>query len=276
MAVYAVGDVQGCRDELEALLDHAGFDAASDTLWLVGDLVNRGPQSLEVLRFVRSLGTRAVCVLGNHDITLLAQAAGARESDGGMRDILEAPDREDWIDWLRHRPVLHHDPALGYVLVHAGLLPQWTLEEAKGYARELEEFLRSDRWSRKIGKLYGSTPKRWKDGRTGMDRLRLICNTFTRLRYLSADGTPDWKCKAGANRCPEDLLPWFRAPGRRTRDERIVFGHWSTLGYHHGDGVLGLDTGCVWGGCLTAVRLDAEPPARLQIDCAQWRSPGQD
>ena len=275
MAVFAVGDVQGCRDELDALLAQAGFDAGRDALWCVGDLVNRGPKSLETLRLFRELGERAVCVLGNHDITLLALAAGhAIKDDRQLRGVLDAPDAAELLDWLRRRPLLHHDESLGCTMVHAGILPQWTLAQAQTCARELEHALRADDWARTVGALYGAGPGRWDDTLTGAARLRMICNVFTRMRYLHEDGAPDWDCKAAPGAQPDGLLPWFEAPGRKMQGQRIVFGHWSTLGYHDAGDVLGLDSGCVWGGQLTLVRLDAEGVHPVQLPCPGFRQPG--
>ena len=270
MAVFAVGDIQGCLDELCSVLKQAGFRTRKDTLWCVGDLVNRGPKSLETLRFIRDLGSRAVCVLGNHDITLLALAAGIQvRSQHQLHEVLDAPDRDELIDWLRSRSLMHHDPKLGYAMVHAGLLPEWSLKQALGYAGELETFLRSDDWRKKIHKLYGPRPRRWRDSLTGFKRLRIITNVMTRLRYLDAEGRVDLDCKLSPVKCPRNLTPWFRAPARRTRRTRIIFGHWSTLGFYSGNNVWGIDTGCVWGRKLTVLRLDRGGPVPTQILCQQ-------
>lgn len=268
MAVFAVGDIQGCLDELCAVLKQAGFRSRKDTLWCVGDLVNRGPKSLETLRFIRDLGSRAVCVLGNHDITLLALAAGVPvRSQHQLHDVLDAPDCAELIDWLRTRPLMHHDAELDYAMVHAGVLPEWSLKQALGYAGELETFLRSAGWEKKIHKLYGPRPRRWKDSHAGFKRLRVITNTLTRLRYLDAEGRIDLDCKLSPVKCPRGVTPWFRAPGRRTRRTRIIFGHWSTLGFYSGNNVWGIDTGCVWGRKLTVLRLDRGGPVPTQILC---------
>ena len=270
MAVFAVGDIQGCLDEFRSVLKQAGFRARKDTLWCVGDLVNRGPRSLETLRYLRDLGPRATCVLGNHDITLLALAAGVPiHSRHQLHEILEAPDRDELIDWLRSRSLMHHDAELGYAMVHAGLLPEWSLRQALGLAGELETFLRSDGWKKKIHKLYGPRPRRWKDSHTGFKRLRIITNVLTRLRYLDAEGRVDLGCKLSPVKCPKNLTPWFRAPARRTRRKRIIFGHWSTLGFYSGNNVWGIDTGCVWGRKLTVLRLDRSEPVPTQILCQQ-------
>ena len=274
MTVYAVGDVQGCLDELRTLLEQVGFDRGRDALWCVGDLVNRGPRSLETLRFFRDLGERAVCTLGNHDITLLALAAGApARSDHQLHAVLDAPDRDELIEWLRHRPVLHHDPELGYAMVHAGLLPPWSLRRALELAGELEAFLRGGAWARELHLLYGPKPRRWRESLAGHKRLRFLLNAFTRMRYLDAEGRLELDCKRAPGRQPDGLRPWFEAPERRARDTRIVFGHWSTLGYHAGANVWGIDTGCVWGGGLTALRLDPAAPKMFRVPCQQRRRP---
>lgn len=273
MAVFAVGDIQGCLDELCAALETAGFDRRRDTLWCVGDLVNRGTQSLDTLRFLREFGPQAVCVLGNHDITLLALAASAPvRAHHQLQDVLDAPDRTELIEWLRTRPLCHYDPDLGYAMVHAGVLPEWTLEQAMAYARELEDFLRGEDWAANIHKLYGAKPRRWKASRTGFKRLRLIANVLTRLRYLDAEGRIDADCKLAPQASPSGLTPWFAAPGRKTRKTRIVFGHWSTLGYHAAHNVWGIDTGCVWGRSLTVLRLDAQGPKRFKAPCPGYAS----
>ena len=276
MTVYAVGDVQGCLDELQALLEQVGFDREHDALWCVGDLVNRGSQSLETLRFFRDLGARAVCTLGNHDITLLALAAGApvrSDRDHQLHAVLAAPDRDELIEWLRHRPVLHHDPELGYAMVHAGLLPPWTLPRALELAGELETFLRSDAWMQEIHLLYGPKPRRWRESLDGHKRLRFLVNAFTRMRYLDAEGRLELDCKSAPGRQPDGLQPWFEAPARRARDARIVFGHWSTLGYHADTNVWGIDTGCVWGRGLTALRLDPDEPKVYWVPCQRRLRP---
>ena len=270
MAVFAVGDIQGCLDELQAVLKQAGFRAREDMLWCVGDLVNRGPKSLETLRFLRDLGPHAICVLGNHDITLLALAAGASiRAQHQLGEVLEASDRDELVDWLRSRPLMHHDPDLGYALVHAGLLPEWSLKQALEHAGELEAFLRGNGWEKKIHKLYGPRPRRWKDSLTGFKRLRLITNVLTRMRYLDPEGRVNLDCKLSPVKCPRNLTPWFRAPSRRTRRTRIVFGHWSTLGFYSGNNVWGIDTGCVWGRKLTVLRLERGGPVPTQILCQQ-------
>jgi len=273
MAVYAIGDVQGCYDSLRALLDRVAFSPDADTLWLTGDLVNRGPQSLDVLRFVKSL-PNAVTVLGNHDLHLLAVASG--QAPLKKRDtfdaVLASPDRDELLDWLRHRPLLHHDPVLGYTLVHAGLLPQWDLAMAQALANEAEHFIAQSNRNTLFTHMYGDTPDHWDDSLAGWARIRLVINGMTRLRFCDPRGRLDLRPKMAPGGQAHDLLPWFQVPGRRSRNLHIVFGHWSTLGRSMQDGVISLDSGCLWGGQLTAVRLDI-PPVFIDIPCPQLRSP---
>jgi len=267
MATYAIGDVQGCCDELETLLRTLAFDPARDRVWLVGDLVNRGPRSLDVLRLVQRLGDAAVTVLGNHDLHLLAIARGAahlRPADHTLLPVLEAPDRDTLLDWLQSRPVLHHDPALGVTMVHAGLPPQWDIPLARRCATELEAALRSEYSGGLFADMYGNQPDLWDDELEGTDRLRFITNALTRLRVCDRSGRLLLKFKGPPANMPAAAIPWFQVPGRRSAGSRIVCGHWSALGYHDGDGVLALDTGCVWGGRLTAQRLDA-PAAPVAV-----------
>jgi bis(5'-nucleosyl)-tetraphosphatase (symmetrical) len=259
MAVYAIGDVQGCAAELERLLDRLEFSPDRDRLWFVGDLVNRGPRSLDVLRRVAALGHAAVVVLGNHDLHLLAVARGhtaLRGSDGGLQPILSAPDRERLLDWLQSRPMLHHDATLGITVLHAGLPPQWDIALARRCAAELEAALRGDRSGALFDEMYGNEPDLWRDDLEGTARLRFITNALTRLRACDREGRMLLRFKGPPQRLPAGATPWFRTAGRRSAGARIVCGHWSALGYHDECGVLTLDTGCVWGGSLTAQRLD--------------------
>lgn len=265
MAIYAVGDIQGCCDEFEALLAQLRFDPDSDRLWITGDLVNRGPRSLDVLRRVKGLGAAAITVLGNHDLHLLAAALAPGEPlkpGDTLGPIFTAPDRDELLMWLRSLPLLHHDATLGYTMIHAGLPPQWNLASASACAAELEEALRDDaRCLELFTHMYGDRPNCWSEDLRGLERLRFITNCFTRLRFCRTDGRLELKYKGKVDSAPAGIVPWFRVPQRRSRSLRIVCGHWSALGYHDGDGVLSIDTGCVWGGKLCAVRLDrdAEP-----------------
>lgn len=268
MAVYAIGDLQGCLDPLRRLLDRLAFDPARDKVWFTGDLVNRGPASLETLRFVHSLGELAVVVLGNHDLHLLATAwadSRPRKKRDTLDDILAAPDRDELLEWLRRRPLLHHDPEVGFTMVHAGLPPQWDLSEARAAAAELEAVLGGDRFIDFLLQMYGDQPALWDPGLAGIERLRFIVNAFTRMRYLRPDGSLEFDNKGPVDRSGTELIPWFRFPGRRSAGLSMVFGHWSTLGAIAHDGAFSLDTGCVWGGRLTALRLD--DAVRTCVEC---------
>lgn len=275
MSVYAIGDVQGCYAPLQQLLERLRFDTARDRLWFTGDLVNRGPQSLEVLRFVKELGERAVCVLGNHDLHLLAVAAGAAKfkKRDTLEEILKAPDRDELLHWLRTRPLLHHDADLGCTLIHAGLLPPWDLTDAQRLAREAETVLRGDQCVEFFHHMYGDLPDHWNENLRAHDRWRVIVNAFTRLRYCDLDGNMDLRPKGPPGSQPPDLLPWFQIPARRSRGLKIVFGHWSALGLWQGEDVIGLDSGCLWGRSLSAVRLDAEPVEFFSAACPPGQSP---
>lgn len=279
MAIFAIGDIQGCYDDLRRLLDRLAFNPAEDHLWLTGDLVNRGPKSLETLRFVKGLGERAVCVLGNHDLHLLALAAGhaqARPSDT-LDAILAAQDRDDLLAWLSSRPLLHHDAGLGYTLVHAGLPPQWSLATAQNCARELETVLQSSAANEFFAHMYGDQPDRWSPDLAGMARLRFIVNCFTRLRFVGPQGQLDLKQKGSPGNQPAGLVPWFAFPGRASANLHILFGHWSTLGEVSGHTVYALDSGCVWGGKLSALRLDGDDSgAWYSVTCAGAQRPGED
>jgi bis(5'-nucleosyl)-tetraphosphatase (symmetrical) len=262
MAVYAIGDIQGCCDEFEQLLTRIDFDSVRDRLWLTGDLVNRGPRSLDTLRLVKSLGDAAITVLGNHDLHLLAIALdphAKRKSKDTLDEILNASDRDELLHWLRHQPMLHHDAQLNRTLIHAGLPPQWDLKLAQFCAHELETALRDlPRACELFQNMYGDEPDQWRDDLQGFARLRFITNCLTRLRVCTESGRLKLKAKGVPDELDAELYPWFRAPKRRTRNDRIVCGHWSALGFHNTDNVLALDTGCVWGGTLCAVRLDQE------------------
>lgn len=275
MALYAIGDVQGCYDSLRKLLDKIHFDPTNDRLWFTGDLVNRGPRSTEVLRFVSALGDRAVTVLGNHDLHLLAVAAGASSlsSRDTLNDVLASRDSEYLLTWLARRPLFHHDKAIGYALVHAGLLPQWDLVLAEHCAREAEAAIAGPHAAEFFRHMYGDSPEQWNERLTGWDRLRLIVNAFTRLRFCHPDGRVDYQHQGPLGSQPPPLLPWFQIPNRRNLGVRIVFGHWSLLGRWDSDGVIGLDTGCLWGRQLTAVRLSGPRRAFVSIECGVYRVP---
>lgn len=277
MATYLIGDIQGCDDALGRLLDKIGFSPSRDTLYLLGDLVNRGPASLAVLRRLIALEGSAHSLLGNHDLHLLATAQGVRKPhrNDTIADILDAPDRSALVDWLRARPVALH--AHGWLMVHAGVLPQWDLEQTLALAGELEAVLRSPDWAVFLRDMYGNQPDFWSDSWQGADRLRVIVNTFTRLRFCSAQGIMEFDTKDDADAAPEGFMPWFDVPGRRTAGALIAFGHWSTLGDVQRPDLLPLDTGCVWGGCLTAARLgDATGEVeRISVKCVQARKPGK-
>jgi bis(5'-nucleosyl)-tetraphosphatase (symmetrical) len=266
MATYAIGDVQGCFDELQRLLDEIRF-GNDDRLWFVGDLVNRGPKSLDVLRFVRGLGGRAIAVLGNHDLHLVTQHEGFERAraDDTFQDVLAAPEAKVLVDWLRMRPMMHAEG--DYAMVHAGLLPQWTLERALALAGEVERALRGPDYRAFLGNMYGSTPAEWNDALTGWDRLRVIVNAMTRLRFCSPQGRMDLRAK-GAH-APPGLRPWFEG-----RDDRrtLVCGHWSALGLRLEGRLAALDSGCVWGGRLSALRL--EDRTLFQVPCAGYQAPG--
>ena len=275
MARYAIGDIQGCCDELKALLKRCNFSADRDELWFVGDLVNRGPQSLETLRLVRALGANATVVLGNHDLHLLALAFGSKRKvkDGDTLDaILKAPDRDQLLEWLLRRPLAVYDEPRGDVLVHAGLVPEWSPRDAAKLAREVEAVLREDPRAL-FDAMYGNKPDKWDPGLRGMDRLRFVINAFTRMRFVASDGRIDLKQKGAPGEQPPDLVPWFDAPNRASRNVRVVCGHWSTLGLKRRKDLLALDTGCVWGGALTAVNLDGDDEP-VQLRCAGHQSPG--
>lgn len=277
MAVYAVGDVQGCHLELLRLIERLRFDPAVDRLWLTGDLVNRGPDSLAVLRFVHGLGDAATVVLGNHDLHLLAVAAGLRPLKGGdesLEPVLRAPDGEVLLDWLAQRPLLHRDAALGWTMIHAGLPPQWDLATAAACAREVEAALARDRVGF-LAAMYGNQPDCWSPRLAGPERLRFTVNCLTRLRFVDAAGRLLLEYKGTVESAPPGALPWFRHPGRLSAGERIVAGHWSALGYVRDGGVLALDTGCVWGGSLCAVRLDADAEP-VRVPCRGSLRPGED
>ena len=267
MATYAIGDIQGCYDSLQALLARCAFDPATDRLWLVGDLVNRGPQSLTTLRFIRSLGDAAVTVLGNHDLYLLMVAEGGakfRGKDDTLQEILDAPDCDELLYWLRHQPLCYTDGE--YCMVHAGLLPQWTAARARELSCEVESALQGPNFREFILNLWGSEPAGWSDDLAGWPRLRVIVNAMTRMRFCTLDGIMEFKVKGKLSNAPAGHLPWFDLPDRQSRDSVLVTGHWSALGLKVEPNFLALDSGCLWGGHLTAVRL--EDRAVFQVPCS--------
>jgi len=275
MAVYAIGDIQGCYDELLELLATLRFDRQRDRLWFVGDLVNRGPKSLETLRFVRELGSAAITVLGNHDLHLLAAAHGIRPDnidEDTLEPILAAPDREALIDWLRRQPLLHYDGELGYLMVHAGLPPQWDLKLAQRCAGEVETVLRGNRLEAFLSRMYGNKPRQWSGELEGWDRLRFIVNCFTRMRFCDRHGRLELKSSGPPGTQPEDYYPWYEIPGRASAGMNIIFGHWSTLRAADIPGVYPTDSGCLWGGHLTALRIDTRP-VRIELPCRGWIKP---
>jgi len=256
VAVYAIGDLQGCFEPLERLLAKISFDAKRDRLWFVGDLVNRGPDSVRCLRFVKSLGEAAVTVLGNHDLHLVCVAEGVEKTRrrDTLGQVLEAPDADELLHWLRHRPLMHVDD--GRVLVHAGLLAQWTVPGARALAAEVESALRRPDYRKLLARMYGDEPDRWSDDLRGMDRLRVVINAMTRLRVCDDDGAMALGFKGEPGEADDGLTPWFDVPGRRSRDHTVVCGHWSALGVCVRENLVSLDSGCVWGRSLTAMRLE--------------------
>jgi len=269
MATYAIGDIQGCYDQLMRLLERCGYDERRDRLWFVGDLVNRGPQSLATVRFVKGLGDRAVTVLGNHELSLLVVAEGAHKGHASdtFGDILGAPDREELLDWVRRQNMMHAEN--GYAMVHAGLLPQWSIDRALELARETEAALRGPACAEFLRNMYGNQPARWSDGLAGYDRLRIIVNAMTRMRLVADDGTMQFSHKLGLANTPAGYVPWYDAPARASRDTPVLFGHWAALGLVVRDDVVCLDSGCVWGRQLSALRL--EDRQLIQCDCAEMR-----
>lgn len=280
MALYCVGDIQGCNEAFQRLLSLIDFSPSRDTVYLLGDLVNRGPGSTAVLRRCMQSGDSVRALLGNHDLHLLATAHGVRPPSrrDTLQDILQAPDRDALLGWLRQqalaRQVEHGGETL--LMVHAGVLPQWSAGDVLAHAGEVHDLLRSAALPDFLHQMYGNQPDRWDAGLQGSDRLRIIVNALTRLRFCSPEGRMDFASSESAAQAPAGLVPWFDAPGRRTRGTLIAFGHWSTLGWLSRSDLLGLDTGCVWGGCLTAVRFGATlaERERCQVQCRQEQRPG--
>ena len=285
MALYMIGDVQGCDSALQRLLDDISFSPSRDTLYFLGDLVNRGPDSAGVLRRLMRYGTSVQCVLGNHDLHLLAVAHGARKPHrkDTLNGILDAPDRVALLDWLRGQRMAILENLQGYevLMVHAGVLPAWTATKTIALAREIEAVLRSPDLSDFLHQMYGNTSDRWDDALTGTERLRVVVNALTRLRYCTPEGRMEFDSSDAPSAAPAGYLPWFEVPGRQTANITVAFGHWSTLGWLERSDILSLDTGCVWGGCLSALRLENSTNGAklkqklIQVKCEQAQKPGK-
>ncbi len=267
MATYAIGDLQGCYQPLQKLLRQIRFEVTKDVLWFVGDLVNRGEDSLACLRFVKNLGDRAVTVLGNHDLHLLCVAEGVATAYRGdtLDAILRAPDRDELLAWLRRQPLMHSEH--GYTMVHAGLLPQWSVDQALRLAREVERAIRADHYREFFSVMYGNQPDRWSDTLTGHDRLRVITNVMTRLRFCTADGRMEFDHKGEIENAPAEFFPWFEAPNRQSAQQPLICGHWSALGLRVEKNLIALDSGCLWRCALSAFRL--EDRAVFAVSCAE-------
>ena len=280
MALYCIGDIQGCDGALQRLLEHIDFSPSRDTVYLLGDLVNRGPDSAAVLRRCMAAGDALRCLLGNHDLHLLATAYGVRKPSrrDTLASVLQAPDRGALLDWVRRQPLVRHHTLAheSLLMVHAGVLPAWSLEDTLALADEVHAVLRDPDLPAFLQQMYGNTPDHWSDALTGTNRLRVIVNALTRLRFCTPAGVMDFDSSESADAAPAGLLPWFDVPGRRTQGTLVAFGHWSTLGWLERPNLLGLDTGCVWGGCLSAVRFGATLAERehLHVDCDQAQKPG--
>ena len=280
MALYCIGDIQGCDSALQRLLDVIDFSASRDTVYLLGDLVNRGPDSAAVLRRCMAADGALRSLLGNHDLHLLATAYGVRKPSrrDTLGSVLDAPDRPALLDWLRQQPLARQHRLAGesLLMVHAGVLPAWSAQDALALAEEVHAVLRGPDILDFLQQMYGNTPDHWSDALTGTERLRVIVNALTRLRFCTPEGVMDFDSSDSADAAPAGMLPWFDVPGRRSADTLVAFGHWSTLGWLQRPKVLGLDTGCVWGGCLSAVRFGSALAERelLQVHCEQAQKPG--
>jgi len=280
MALYLIGDVQGCDEPLQRLLDLIAFSPSRDTLVVLGDLVNRGHNSAQVLRRMQRYGASARSLLGNHDLHLLGVAYGARKAGrkDTLSDVLAASDRDPMVDWLRHQHMALHQELGGgdLLMVHAGVLPQWTVEDTLSLASELQSVLRGPAIAHFLPLMYGNQPARWNDALTGTERLRVIVNALTRMRFCTSDGVMEFGSKDAAGTAPEGYMPWFDVPNRKTATATVAFGHWSTLGWVSRPDLISTDTGCVWGGCLSAVRFGASTHERelIQVKCFQAQKPG--
>ncbi len=270
MAVYIIGDVQGCYSELQRVLDAICFDPQHDRLWFVGDIVNRGPESLRTLRFIRDLGDRAVCVLGNHDLHMLAVyyvGAGMKSNDT-LKKVLKADDCGDLMEWLRFRPLIHFDIGLNFAMVHAGIYPGWSIEQACARANEVQDALRGEKIMAFLRDMYGNHPNHWADDLEGMDRLRFIVNVFTRMRYLNPQGELDLEAKGAPQKLKSaSVIPWFEFKQSAIKHNRVAFGHWSTLPTNQYGSCFALDSGCLWGGRLTVLRIDKRTPRWFSLSC---------
>jgi len=273
MAVYAIGDLQGCYDSLQRLLEKLDYSPENDQLWFAGDLVNRGKKSLKTIRFVKSLGDSAITVLGNHDITLLAMHYGVLRKNKSLKKLLKAPECDEIIEWLRNRPVFHMDESLGFCMAHAGVSPEWTLKQAQQHAQEVEVALQGDNIKEWLANVYANKPRRWSDDLQSYARHRYILNSFTRMRYCdNKDGALNFKLKGppvyqSKMKKRKKKVPWFLYADRKNISLQIIFGHWSSLGYYQDENVVALDTGCVWGGQLTAIRLDEKVVSAISQPC---------
>ena len=281
MALYCIGDIQGCDDAFAQLLQTVDFSASRDTLYVLGDLVNRGPKSAQVLRRCMQAGDSMRALLGNHDLHLLAASQGLRRQSkrDTLAQVLDAPDRDALLDWLRQQPLMRlHTNAKSeqLLMVHAGVLPQWTVQDCLHLNREVQTVLQSADFARFLQNMYGNLPDRWSADLQGDDRLRCIVNAFTRLRFCSAEGVMDFDSAESADQAPEGLMPWFEVPGRASADTAMAFGHWSTLGHINRQNLMAMDTGCVWGGCLSMMRIGESMHERelIQQQCPQAQAPG--
>ncbi|HEC28830.1 MAG TPA: symmetrical bis(5'-nucleosyl)-tetraphosphatase [Gammaproteobacteria bacterium] len=271
MSTYAIGDIQGCLDPLQKLLKKIAYNPAKDHLWFTGDLINRGPDSLETLEFIMGQGNNATVVLGNHDLHFLAIAEGhgKQSTEDNLGKLLGSAELPSYIKWLRHQPLIHCDAELGYCMIHAGLPPQWDLDQAIACAREVETILQGDDYGSFLANMYGNKPSVWSDELQGIDRLRFITNAFTRLRFCNAQGEMCLAAKGPPGTQPQGFLPWFQVSGRSSRDMNILFGHWSSLGCHHENNTFSLDSGCLWGQQLTTLRLD--DMNYFSVECDTYR-----
>ena len=275
MPIYAIGDVQGCFDDMQRLIEKINFDPALDSLWFCGDIINRGPNSLETIRYIKDLGDNAVTVLGNHDLHFLAVAyvTDKPSKHDTFSDILNAPDREDLVNWLRHQKLFHHDTELNISMVHAGVPAGWSIKDAVHHSSEMESVLQQDNPIEFFNHMYGNQPRTWNNALTGWDRYRFITNVFTRMRFCDEEGRPDFKYKNDIGTQPEHLTPWFMHQQRLTKNDEIIFGHWSTLTNITTENIYALDTGCLWGGQLTALKIENGDRKLIQVECPNGIKP---